>query len=341
MLPPMSTPYAPERRPLSIDVHDDDEVRLWLTQMVSEQILTRREPVPAIHLLKDGHEEVLDWTRLAQADPGADLGATWALVAARRDVERRILVLRIQHPDGMPAACMVEETWEDGQPTSWWFTHRRYAVVDGIGQLLDDGWQQYGGQGPAPEPFATALRPAGRPAQLLPARAPEPRVWMQTGELPEDAPIPSTSLEMTEQTQAVVLSNLETEGLKHLLVFLVRGRTWERWLLGDLPTSGDDMVRWICGREGQPDGVATAEGVLAHVDGKPERVIRIVGELGGFRTERAIVMVPKPGAPEDVIPGRWMARELGPVAEGDGWIGVEPMLAGEVIATVLGYGPPE
>ena len=59
------------------------------------------------------------------------------------------------------------------------------------------------------------------------------------------------------------------------------------------------------------------------------------------RAERMIVMLPKPGKPEDVVPGRWMARELGPVPPGEGWIGVEPVLAGEVIATVLGYGTPK
>jgi hypothetical protein len=35
-----------------------------------------------------------------------------------------------------------------------------------------------------------------------------------------------------------------------------------------------------------------------------------------------------------------MARELGPVPD-EGWIGVQPVLAGEVIATALGYGTPK
>ena len=341
--PRMATPYAPERRPLSFDVNDDEEVRAWLAQLLAEQVMTRREPVPAIHLLKDDHEEVLDLTALRQADPEADIAATWAAVCARRDVERRILVLRLEHGDGNVEACMLEETWDDGEPSGWWFAHRRFGVVDGIGQLLDGGWQQHAGEGRAPEPFVSMLTPApgARPARLLPARAPDAQVWMQTDEVPEGARLATTAMEMTEQTQAVVLGSLEREGFKHLLVFLIRGRTWEKWLLGDLPTAGDDMVRWICGRLGQPDGVATAEAVLAHVDGKPERVVRIVGEMGGRRAERAIVMLPKPGKPEDVVPGRWMARELGPVPDGEGWIGVEPVLAGEVIATVLGYGKPK
>ncbi len=340
----MPTPIAPERRPLEVDVHDDEEVRRWLAGMLAAQIATRREPVPAIHLLFDGHEEVLEWTGVREADPGADLAATWAVLAPRRDVERRILVLRLEHEDGTSEACMFEEAWEDGEPTAWWFGRRRYAVEDGIGRLLDAAWQQHAGPGRAPEPFASILAPAAgaRPAQLLPARAPEPKVWMQTDEAAPSARLPTNAAEMAEQTQAVVLGSLEREGFKHLLVFLIRGRTWEKWLLGDaLPTAADDMVRWICGRLGQPDGVATAEGVLAHVDGKPERVIRIVGEMGGRRAERAIIMAPKPGKPEDVVPGRWMARELGPVPEGEGWIGVEPLLPGEMITTVMGYGTPK
>ncbi len=65
----MPTPIAPERRPLEVDVHDDDEVRRWLAGMVAAQIETRRKPVPAINLLFDGHEEVLAWTGVREADP--------------------------------------------------------------------------------------------------------------------------------------------------------------------------------------------------------------------------------------------------------------------------------
>ena len=212
----MATPYAPERRLLSIDVNDDEEVRGWLAQLLAEQVMTRREPVPAINLLKDDHEEVLDRTALRQADPEADLAATWAAVCARRDVERRILVLRLEHGDGNVEACMLEETWDDGAPTGWWFAHRRFGVVDGIGQLLGGGWQQHAGEGRAPEPFASMLTPApgARPARLLPARAPEAQVWMQTDEVADGVRFPTTAMEMAEQTQSVVTGSLEREGFK-------------------------------------------------------------------------------------------------------------------------------
>lgn len=339
----MIFPIAPERRPLDIDVHDDEEVRRWLARVVSEQVQSRREPVPAIHLLFDGHEEVLEWHRVREVDPGADLAATWRALAARAEPERRVLVLRLEHDDGTVEACMFEETWEDGAPTGWWFGHRPYVVEEGIGRLLDVAWRQHAGEGAAPEPFASILapRPGARPATLLPAKTPEPSVWMQQDVVPDEVRLPTTAMEMTEQTQSIVLGQLEGEGLHHLLVFLIRGRAWEKWLLGDpLPAAGDDMVRWICKRAGQPDAVATAEGVLAQVDGKPERVIRIVAELGGQRAERAIVLRPKPGSPADVEPSRWMARELGPVGEGEGWLGVEPLLAGEMRMTPIGEGTP-
>ena len=339
----MSSPIAPHRRPLAIDVHDDDEVRAWLAGLLAEQVLTRRDPVPAVHLLFDGHEEVLEWARVREADPQADIAATWAVLAARRDADRRILVLRLEHENGTTEACMYEEIWDDGAPVGWWFAHRPYTTENGVGALLDNGWQQHAGDGPAPEPFASILtvEPGAHPARLLPARAPDPQIWMQTDEVPAGVALPADSAQLTEQMQAVVLGGLEREGFKHLLVFLIRGRTWEKWLLGEgLPTAPIDMVRWICGRAGQPDGVATAEGLLAQVEGKQERVIRIVAEMAGRRSERAIVMLPKPGKPEDVVPGRWMARELGPVPEGEGWIGVEPELAGELIATVIGPGMP-
>lgn len=82
--PRMATPYATERRPLSIDVYDD-EVRGWLAQMLAEQVMTRAEPAPAIHLLQGDHEEVLDLTALRQAAAEADIAPTWAVVAGHRD----------------------------------------------------------------------------------------------------------------------------------------------------------------------------------------------------------------------------------------------------------------
>lgn len=339
----MPTPIAPERRPLEIDVHDDDETRRWLAELVYEQVAARREPVPAVHLLFDGYEEVLEWHRVVAVDPGADLPATWAVLAARPGADRRVLVLRLEHPDGTTEAGMYEETWEDGAPVAWWFGHRRYTVVDGIGQLADGGWDQHAGVGPAPEPFATILRPApgARAAILLPARAPEPRVWMQSGEVTPGARLPTTAIEMTGETQQVVLQMMARgEGFKRTLVHLLRGTTWELWLLGDaLPTDVDDMVRWICGRLGPADAVTTAEALIGPVGGKPGRVIRILGELGGRRAERMIILLPKPGKPEDVVPGQVMGRDLGAVAEGEGWIGVAPVLPGEIFTTVMGYGP--
>lgn len=201
-------------------------------------------------------------------------------------------------------------------------------------------WTIQTGQGDPPGLFASIFTPApgARPVALPPARKPEPEVWFSTAEILEGIQPPSTPMEVTEAVQGIMLGALETERLKHLAVMVLRGRTWERWLLGkDQPADGDDMVRWICGRGEKPDAVATVEGALTPVDGKPERCIRIMGEMGGNRTERLIIMLPKPGKPMDVFPA---AGWLGPVREGEGWIGVEPLLAGEIMMRVIDEGTP-
>ncbi len=337
----MPTPVTPVRRPLPVDVDDTDAIHAWLADLVGAQVLTMQQPIPAIHLLFDGHEEVLEWTPTAKADPGADLPATWHALSGRKGLERQVLVLRLEDAEGNTLAAVVEQT-RDGSD-AWWIALRPFTVQDGIGQLLADGWEQSAGEGELPEPFAQFVnaRPGARPAQVLAAKRPEPKVFMCQGDLPDAVPLPTTAMEMTAWAGNEVIGGLETEGLKHLVVFLIRGRAWQKWLLSDLPTAGDDMVRWICGREDQPDMVASAQGVLIQVDGKPERAARIVGELGGARAERMILFAPKPGKPEEVIPSRWMARELGPVAEGDGWIGVKPLVAGEIVAWPIGPGTPE
>lgn len=293
-------------------------------------------------MLFEEHEEVIDWSEVHKLDPGADLAATWAAVGARKGLERRFLVLGF-NAEGRTLAGVLEQVWEDDEPTGWMLAYCPYQIVDGVGDLMGATWTIQTGQGDPPGLFASMFTPAAgaRPVALLPARKPEPEVWFSTAEILEGINPPSTSMEVTDAVQGIVLGALETEGLKHLVVMVLRGRTWERWLLGkDQPADGDDMVRWICGRGEKPDAVATVEGALTPVDGKPERCIRIMGELGGKRTERLIVMLPKPGNPMDVIPGRWMARERGAVPEGDGWIGVEPVLAGELMMRVIGEGSP-
>ncbi len=239
---------------------------------------------------------------------------------------------------------MFEETWEDGEPTAWWFGRRRYAVEDGIGRLLDAAWQQQAGPGRAPEP--SILAPAAGPVRhsfsppalpsrrcgCRPTRRRQARAWRLRHDGGGDGRAdPSRGARMAG-----------TRGLQAPPRVPDPGSNLGEVAARRCPTAADDIVRRICGRLGQPDGVATAEGVLAHADGKPERVIRIVGEMGGRRAERAIIMAPKPGKPEDVVPGRWMARELGLVPkQGEGWIGVAPLLPGEMITTVLGDGTPQ
>ena len=338
----MVTPIAPVRRPLDLDVHDDDEVRRWLAETLHAQILAKGTPIPSFYLLCDGHVETLVWSDVLEADPGADFGATWRRLVSRRDVERRIAVFRLEHEGGLLEVCSFEERWEDDAPSGWWFAHRPFAVVEGLGRLLGDGWRQYQGDGPPPEPFAGLFLVRGPAAQLAPARPPAPKVWLQSGEAPAGIALPSSALGMAEVTRDEVVGSLQRgDGLRHLLVFLLRGRTWEKWLLGDdLPAGSDELVRWICGRLAQPDGVATAEAVVMELDGVLERAVRVVAERGGERVEGALVLAPKEDAPCGVVPVNWRWRSQ-TVGEGDGWIGVAPMMSGDLVTTFEGYGRPK
>ena len=339
----MASPFTPERRPLTIDVHNDEAVRRWLANKVAEQVTAHREPIPAIHLLLDGHEEVLEWNKVLAADPDADLAATWAFLGSRRDVQRRMLILRLEQTDAPDQACLIEEQWAAGEPVSWWMGHRPFTVENGIGTMLDSAWSQHEGQGRVPRPFRQLLTPApgAAPVQLLPAKVREPQSSMVSGTLPDDAVLPNLPLIMAEQMRALVMGQLATEAFRHTEVFLIRGRTWERWRLGKtLPTAADDMVRWICGQRETPHTVAIAEAAVAVLDGKRERIIRIVAELGGGRAELAIIMGPRADDPDDVVPVRWMLRDLGPVPEGEAWIATAPV-ARELASGVPGEDPPE
>ncbi|HND33418.1 MAG TPA: hypothetical protein PLA94_25640, partial [Myxococcota bacterium] len=84
----MSKMYHPERQPLSIDVHDDDALRAWLARQVQDEVMARGHPLAAIRLLKDGYQEIIDWARLVEGEPEADLAATWAMLLRLPMVER-------------------------------------------------------------------------------------------------------------------------------------------------------------------------------------------------------------------------------------------------------------
>jgi hypothetical protein len=64
-------------------------------------------------------------------------------------------------------------------------------------------------------------------------------------------------------------------------------------------------------------------------EGEPTKALRLQAERGGKRVER-IFTFRFPEGQAQRLPSRAYARGLGPVEEGEGWLGVEPMVLFEL-----------
>lgn len=104
----------------------------------------------------------------------------------------------------------------------------------------------------------------------------------------------------------------------------------------DVDVHDDEEVRrWLasCSTSTRRSWSARRRG--RHRRGPRGDVIRIVGEVGGRRAERAIILAPKPGKPGDAMRTRSPGREFGPVPAGEGWDPCRAPAPGELIMTVL------
>lgn len=328
----MSRPVHLRRLPLSLDVFDDEAFHRGLLERVERDVVLQGQPTPAIHLFHDDHERVLDWSRVSAADPDADVGATFAALADGRGVERRVVVAMLDDRKGSPAAFILEQLREDGEPCGWWLALRPFTWNAARVGRFHGAWQVGQGQEGLPPMFAELVS-AGegrRAARVLPPAPLQPDIRVAFGELPEGQAPPQGVEGFASLAVAMVLPEVQREGIDHVKVIRLAGVAWEEWHLhGDMPADLDDMVRYIAQRESPAEAVAVAQGVLFMEEGEPTKALRLQAERGGKRVER-IFTFRFPEGQAQRLPSRAYARGLGPVEEGEGWLGVEPMVLFEL-----------
>ncbi len=326
-------PLVPTRHPLDgVNPFDADGVRVWLQHHLDRVVHLQGQPTPSLHLFFDAHREVLDLVAALAADPGIDPAATYAEQAARPEVRCAVLVAMLERDDGERAAVAVSVNQAGGEPSAWWATWRGYAMGrDGIGTFSSD-WEGTAGEGPLPEPFASLVVPVpgARAATVLPGRMPEPDLRAAFIELGPDARLPTTALEMTEFAAASTMPTVEREGIDHARIFRLRGRSCEIWeVRGDeLPSSIDDLVRYVCGMGEPAEAVALVAATVFEEDGEPLKAVRIRAELGAGLAERIFTFRMPPGADRHVA-SKTHWRE-GPRDPERGWLGVDPLVSWEL-----------
>lgn len=320
-------PVAPVRLSLHCDPYDTDAVRAWLAKWTEREVGGQGQPSPAIHILCDRHREVLELHPLAQ-EPDFDVAATYRAVLARKDVVRALVVGNLEREDG-PRAAVILQFEESEDEVHWWAMWRGFvATPDGLGSFTHD-WEGVEGEGEAEAPFNLFLLPApgAKPCAMLLARMPEPDMRALMDDLPPQYPLPVNAMQMTEFASASTMPTVLKEGLDHARIFRLRGRAFEMWLVkGDyLPSSMDDLLRYISGRGEPAQAVALAIAGEYVEDGQRLKAVHIRAEMAGRRAERIFTFKLPPGAQKHV-PSKTHWRELGGVPEGAGWIGVDPMV---------------
>ncbi|GEM_PF-1970167 len=326
-------PLVPTRHPLDgTNALDADAVRTWFQDHLDRVVHLEGQPTPSLHLFFDGHREELDLVAALAQDPGVDPAATYAAQAARLEVRCAVLVAILERDDGERAALAVSVEHLGGEPSSWWATWRGFTMSsDGIGTFTS-GWEGMAGDGPIPAPFdALVVRaPGARAAALLPGRMPEPDLRAAFIELEPDARLPTTALEMTEFAAASTMPTVEREGLDHARIFRLRGRSCELWEVrgGELPSSIDDLVRYVC-QMGEPaEAVALVVATVFEEDGEPLKAVRIRAEQGDGLAERIFTFRVPPGADRHVA-SKTHWREGSRDAQ-RGWLGVDPLVSWEL-----------
>ena len=329
-------PPALVRRRSDLDVYDLDAVRRAMLGEVELDLRLRGEPIPRIVLLGDGFRETLMLTELSQRAPDAHSGATFRMLAARDGVEHRFLIARLQFEDGegrarKAAVVICEHPGEDEE------NERLLAILqyeqDPVSHLgvLAPQWQ-IGDTASlahlyAPMRAFVEADPGARPGLVVPSGPPEPNIRMTFGELHDHVPLPEDPLKLAHLALSLSVEHILREGPDGPQVLRLRGRSWEVWLLGpELPTDLDDMVRVVAHREPAADAVAVLQIVLYPGSGPPRPGIQVLAELGGQRGELFAFLELSDGLRGPKQLGRVVGRPNKPPAEGEGWLGVAPLV---------------
>ncbi len=326
-------PHTPSRHPLDgLNPFDDDGVRTWFQDHLDRVIHLQGQPTASLHLLFDGHREVLDLGRALDRDPDFDPAATYAELVVRPAVRAVVMVAMLVRGDGERAAVAMSQDRYRGEPSTWWAAWRGYEMTQGcIGRFTSD-WEHAVGEGVPPEPFGSLVTPSpgATPATVLPGKMPEPDLRAAFIDLDPDARLPTTALEMTELAAASTMPTVVREGLDHARIFRLRGRACEIWEIRgkELPSSIDDLVRYVC-QMGEPaDAVALVVATVFEEDGEPLEAVQIRAELGDGAADRYFTFRLPPGGTRAVISKtHWQERARDPQR---GWLGVDPLVSWEL-----------
>lgn len=318
----MTGPTRLVRAPLGAPVDDETATRTWAVRLMEESIRLHGEVTHAIHLLLDTEQQILLLGPALAAQPDADVGATFAALGGLEAVRRRLLLGEVVQPEVGRAAFVLEVDGSD--PPRWWCALRAYEpIAPGVA----------GFRGPVTETEGTGALPAmlgalvasagGRVLSLAPPERPEFEVNVSAGRVSDGVPLAEDAATAARLVAHVAADVVRREGLFGALVIRLCGRSFEVWRLqGTLPGAADETIRYICQYGDEADTVGLV--LQARVDeaGGLRGGIQVVAEHDGHRARHVITF--EQGEDGTLSRGVELRADLGPVADEDHWLGIDP-----------------
>ena len=313
---------------------DAEDVRAAVLGAVGLQVQLKGQPIPRLWVVGYDGCAVLDLDPVARQDPGASIAATLLAELERPETRHVFLVIRLQGEDHagveQNAACVLARTADE---PGWWVATLAYTLdrATGLGRPA----AQWGvGEATDTEDLPEFLRalvgvaPGSRPVRTLPKRPRPPDIQAAFGELPAHLSLPTTAQGQAELTAALVTQEICQRGIAGVMVLRTHGHAWEQWLLGEgLPAGLDDMIRYLAARNPVAEGIALIQ-VALFEDARPG--IQIVAERGGGRAERRVYLEFPNGPAGEKVATEVKWRDLPTPGEGEGWIGVDPLVTFEL-----------
>ena len=320
-----------------VDVHLVREIRDAMVADLAERVEADGGVPASLRFLSAGLVEEARLSEMSEADP-EQIAAFFHGAAARRGVVRSFRV-GAATVNREPVAAVLE-LCSDG---SWWAA---WGVLSGSEQSVSVSGSWMATEGTTLDTLVPALRHWVDPGTLqvneVAARwlrrdvpAP-PRIAV--AEVPLQAPVTGGPLDLLRTLGPTVDRQVLEHGLPGVIVLVFRGSMLERWdVLGALPCSIDDLVRGACGSV-LPDAAAVVYGNEVTVEGERLSGVVLVVERGGARARRVLPIAFENGSP---VARQAKVRDLGVVALGEGWIGVQPESRLELIALAAPLVEPE
>lgn len=346
MSDPIRASLRVDRQPSSLDPADAERCRASLIERIEAATVMSGGLSPTFFYLLDAHLDAVPLpSELRDVEREAFVAAAFRQIGDRPEVRRRFRADQAILPgDGGSRRyiALLEHLPTPDAPSRWWLAVRPFGEGALGAGTLHGAWAYSEGDDldALPEPFRSWLDPSTATideARQSEEAGPSPTLRMTSGTIPEAAPLPTSAQELAagigQDTDPEIARSFPTG----TTAFLLAGRAWERWGLGDLPAElADDAIRSLAARA-NANGIAVIRPMAVELNGTHHRGWAVIAEMDGDQVYRVRALTPGPDG-GIVVAGPFFQRLDGFALH---WLGVPPtgtFQLGEMLNVEDGFG---